>query len=54
MIRLLYLGLLVYLAVTMLKLISRQLRQLQAWQKDETPASQSVIDVEAKDAGKGA
>ena len=51
MIRLLYLGLLVYLAVTMLKLISRQ---LQAWQKDETPASQSVIDVEAKDAGKGA
>ena len=51
MIRLLYLGLLIYLAVTMLKLISRQ---LQAWQKDETPASQSVIEVEAKDAGKGA
>ena len=47
MIRLLYLSLLVYLAVTLWKLISRQLR---AAEQDETPASQSVIDVEAKDA----
>ena len=47
MIRLLYLSLLVYLAVTLWKLTSRQ---LQASQQDETPASQSVIDVEAKDA----
>ena len=47
MIRLLYLSLLVYLAVTLWKLISRQ---LQASQQDETQASQSVIDVEAKDA----
>lgn len=47
MIRLLYLSLLVYLAVTLWKLISRQLH---ASQQEETPASQSVIDVEAKDA----
>ena len=47
MIRLLYLSLLVYLAVTLWKLISRQ---LQTSQQDETPASQSVSDVEAKDA----
>ena len=47
MIRLLYLSLLVYLAVTLWKLISRQLL---ASQQDETPASESVIDVEAKDA----
>ena len=47
MIRLLYFSLLGYLAVTLWKLISRQ---LQAAQEDETPASQSGIDVEAKDA----
>ena len=47
MIRLLYLSLLVYLAVTLWKLISRQLH---ASQLDETPASQSVIDVDAQDA----
>ena len=47
MIRLLYLSLLVYLAVTLWKLISRQLQESE---QDETPASQSVIDVEAKDA----
>ena len=47
MIRLLYFSLLVYLAVTLWKLISRQ---LQASRQDETPASESVIDVEAKDA----
>lgn len=47
MIRLLYLSLLVYLAVTLWKLISRQ---LQTSQQDETQASESVIDVEAKDA----
>ena len=47
MIRLIYFSLLVYLAVTLWKLISRQ---LQASRQDETPASESVIDVEAKDA----
>ena len=47
MIRLLYFSLLVYLAVTLWKLISRQ---LQASRQHETPASESVIDVEAKDA----
>jgi len=47
MISLLYFSLLVYLAVTLWKLISRQ---LQASRQDETPASESVIDVEAKDA----
>ena len=47
MIRLLYFSLLVYLAVTLWKPISRQ---LQASRQDETPASESVIDVEAKDA----
>ena len=47
MIRFLYFSLLVYLAVTLWKLISRQ---LQASRQDETPASESVIDVEAKDA----
>ena len=47
MIRLLYFSLLVYLVVTLWKLISRQ---LQASRQDETPASESVIDVEAKDA----
>ena len=47
MIRLLYLSLLIYLAVTLWKLINRQ---LQASEQDETPAGQSVIDVEAKDA----
>ena len=47
MIRLLYLSFLVYLAVTLWKLISRQLQESE---QDETSASQSVIDVEAKDA----
>jgi|TARA_B100001741_G_scaffold294576_1_gene277011 hypothetical protein len=47
MIRLLYLGLLVYVAVMALNLISRKLRTSQ---EKETPASQSVIDVEAQDA----
>ena len=47
MIRLLYLSLPIYLAVTLWKLLNRQ---LQASEQDETPASQSVIDVEAKDA----
>ena len=45
MIRLIYFGLIVYLAVTLLGLISRKLRSAQ---HQETPASEAVIDVEAK------
>lgn len=47
MIRLFYFGLIVYLAVTLLGLISKKLRSAPP---KETPASQAVIDVEAKNA----
>jgi hypothetical protein len=45
MIRLLYIGLVIYLAMKLLTLISRTLQSSQAKQ---TPPSQVVIDVEAE------
>ena len=45
MIRLLYIGLIIYLATKLLRLIARTLQSSQA---EETPPSQAVIDVEAE------